>query len=271
MRPRQSFGSSNQDFRFLLNSFETFDFKGSPASRAKIFVAVSTQAMIQMFPQARIVAQLMLGHVQTSDASFSPHRLSGLTQYSPHIPSVLPFPIPSGRVEVLCCNPAHGSAGSLLLLLFFFGVVHSGFDFPPNFLGLTQRKKPFVKIAALLLNNLSSYSFFSFWKTETEYRLVGERERENERQKRRRKEGGDRDQEGGGECGQEGMWDPRVVIRASSARILSISGWSQAVHKTRSSSLLTQYPRTHNLPSHSGEEGSLYPPTRGLGKQRARP
>lgn len=32
----------------------------------------------------------------------------------------------------------------------------------PNFLGLTQRKKHFVKIAALLLNNLSSYSLLLF-------------------------------------------------------------------------------------------------------------
>lgn len=32
----------------------------------------------------------------------------------------------------------------------------------PNFFGLTQRKKHFVKIAALLLNNLSSYSLFLF-------------------------------------------------------------------------------------------------------------
>lgn len=32
----------------------------------------------------------------------------------------------------------------------------------PNFLGLTQRKKHFVKIAALLLNNLSSHSLFLF-------------------------------------------------------------------------------------------------------------
>lgn len=32
----------------------------------------------------------------------------------------------------------------------------------PHFLGLTQRKKHFVKIAALLLNNLSSHSLFLF-------------------------------------------------------------------------------------------------------------
>lgn len=69
----------------------------------------------------------------------------------------------------------------------------------PNFLGLTQRKKHFVKIAALLLNNLSSYSLFLFgrqklnidlWERDTE----GTRE---EGQRRERLGRGDRREEEG--------------------------------------------------------------------------
>lgn len=48
----------------------------------------------------------------------------------------------------------------------------------PNFLGLTQRKKRFVKIAALLLNNLSSHSLFPFGRQKLNIDLW-ERERGN--------------------------------------------------------------------------------------------
>lgn len=51
----------------------------------------------------------------------------------------------------------------------------------PNFLGLTQRKKHFVKIAALLLNNVSSYSLFLFGRQKLNIDLW-EREKEGARE-----------------------------------------------------------------------------------------
>lgn len=68
----------------------------------------------------------------------------------------------------------------------------------PNVLGLTQRKKHFVKIAALLLNNLSSYSLFLFgrqklnidlWERDTEG--TGEEGQRRERPGRRERGSGE--------------------------------------------------------------------------------
>lgn len=69
----------------------------------------------------------------------------------------------------------------------------------PNFLGLTQRKKHFVKIAALLLNNLSSYSLFLFGRQKLNIDLW-ERDTEGTREEGQRREPGEwgwgRDEEG---------------------------------------------------------------------------
>lgn len=71
----------------------------------------------------------------------------------------------------------------------------------PNFLGLTQRKKHFVKIAALLLNNVSSYSLFLFGRQKLNIDLW-ERERKREPEKRGGEEAGERREAGAGRGGR---------------------------------------------------------------------
>ena len=76
----------------------------------------------------------------------------------------------------------------------------------PNVLGLTQRKKHFVKIDALLLNNLSSYSVFLFGRQKLNIDLW-ERDRGNRRRGVERKGRGEKlgrvGQRRGGEAGQD--------------------------------------------------------------------
>ena len=105
-------------------------------------------------------------------------------------------PVPAG--EARFPNPFHRSgllSGSFWLRWY------------PNFLGLTQRKKHFVKIDALLLNNLSSYSVFLFGRQKLNIDLW-ERDRGNRRRGVERKKGrGERLGRGGERRGGEGGQD----------------------------------------------------------------
>lgn len=60
------------------------------------------------------------------------------------------------------CSSCWGVQALFSQPFYLSGFLLGSFWWYPNFLGLTQRKKHFVKIAALLLNNLSSYSLFLF-------------------------------------------------------------------------------------------------------------
>lgn len=77
----------------------------------------------------------------------------------------------------------------------------------PNVLGLTQRKKHFVKIAALLLNNLSSYSLFLFGRQKLNIDLW-ERDTEGTGEERQRRERPGRRERGSGQAGLGGIPAP---------------------------------------------------------------
>lgn len=118
---------------------------------------------------------------QVAEWPFLSPRLSGQPARSARLPPQQPPSRPPGwpcsslrGVQALSSNPFHVS-----------GFLSGPFWWYPNFLGLTQRKKHFVKIAALLLNNVSSYSLFLFGRQKLNIDLW-EREKEEPEKRGRR-------------------------------------------------------------------------------------
>lgn len=171
-------------------------------------------------------------------------------------------PGPSVRLSVrpsVPCSSCWGVQALSSQPFYLSGFLLGSFWWYPNFLGLTQRKKHFVKIAALLLNNLSSYSLFLFGRQKLNIDLW-------EREKRGSQGRGVEGQRGsrGGGCGRAG--------KRSAGRTSSDLGPGCFCHKGTSSLPVPQLLGPgHKVPFNTERKAPLWAPKGDLGSSGLTP